>query len=106
MRLDRYLSIAVKSLVRHGHGTENCVFSRPESGNCTEEPGMPLFEFRCSACARDFELLIRSGDRAKCPECGTESVEKLLSEAAAPVAAGSRSLPVASACPPGGAPCS
>jgi putative FmdB family regulatory protein len=67
---------------------------------------MPLFEFRCSACNRDFELLIRSGDRALCPQCGTERVEKLLSEAAAPMVAGTRSLPMASACPPGEAPCS
>jgi putative FmdB family regulatory protein len=67
---------------------------------------MPLFEFRCSACTQDFELLIRAGDRAKCPQCGTLRVEKLLSEAAAPAAAGIRSLPVASACPPGEAPCS
>lgn len=67
---------------------------------------MPLFEFRCSACTRDFELLIRAGDRPACPQCGTERVEKLLSEAAAPVASGARSLPIASACPPGDAPCS
>jgi len=87
---------------------------------------MPLFEFRCSACRRDFELLIRSGDRAACPQCGTDRVEKLLSEAAAPGSsgmgssgmgssgmgssgmgsAGTHSLPLTSACPPGVAPCS
>jgi putative FmdB family regulatory protein len=67
---------------------------------------MPLFEFRCSACARDFEVLIRLGERAACPQCGTESVEKLLSESATPAAAGVRALPISSACPPGDAPCS
>lgn len=67
---------------------------------------MPLFEFRCSTCARDFELLIRNGDRAACPQCGTESVEKLLSESAAPAISGGRSLPIATTgCPPGDAPC-
>jgi putative FmdB family regulatory protein len=67
---------------------------------------MPLFEFRCSACAHDFELLIRSSERAACPQCGGGSVEKLLSETAPPTGAASRSLPVTSDCPPGNAPCS
>lgn len=67
---------------------------------------MPLFEFRCPACAHDFELLIRSGERAACLTCGSEQVEKLLSETAPPTAIAGRSLPVTSACPPGDAPCS
>jgi putative FmdB family regulatory protein len=67
---------------------------------------MPLFEFRCSTCSRDFELLVRAGEAPNCPECGTGDVEKLFSEAAAPAAAASRSLPITSACPPGDAPCS
>jgi putative FmdB family regulatory protein len=67
---------------------------------------MPLFEFRCSECARDFEVLVRSGEEAACPQCGTSTIEKLFSEQAALTASGKRSLPVASACPPGDAPCS
>ena len=59
---------------------------------------MPLFEFRCSTCSHDFELLIRSRDRAACPHCGGGSIEKLLSETAPPTAATGRSLPVTSAC--------
>lgn len=65
---------------------------------------MPLFEYRCRECRQDFELLIRRAEVARCPECGSESVDKLLSETAA--AAASRSpLPLASSCPPGNAPC-
>lgn len=65
---------------------------------------MPLFEFRCSQCASDFEILVRStAERAVCPQCGTDRLEKLLSEAAA---SAGRSLPITSACPPGDAPCS
>jgi putative FmdB family regulatory protein len=67
---------------------------------------MPLFEFRCSGCARDFGVLVRAGEAAACPECGTRSLEKLFSEAAPPAATGSRPLPMASTCPPGEAPCS
>jgi putative FmdB family regulatory protein len=67
---------------------------------------MPLFEFRCPDCAHDFELLIRSGDGAACPQCGGIQVQKLLSETSPPTAGLGRSLPVASDCPPGNAPCS
>ncbi|MGE5195229.1 MAG: FmdB family zinc ribbon protein [Deltaproteobacteria bacterium] len=67
---------------------------------------MPLFEFRCSRCSRDFELLMRAGEAAACPECGTCAVEKLFSESAPPAAAGGRALPITARCPPGDAPCS
>jgi putative FmdB family regulatory protein len=66
---------------------------------------MPLFEFRCSTCSRDFELLVRGSEPAACPSCGTSAIEKLFSESAAPALNGTRSLPVTSACPPGNAPC-
>jgi len=66
---------------------------------------MPLFEFRCPPCERDFELLLRNGEQAACPHCGSKSIEKLLSEAAPPVASSARALPIASTCPPGDAPC-
>lgn len=65
---------------------------------------MPLFEFRCTACEHDFELLMRAGERAACPHCGAGSVEKLLSETAPPTMANGRSLPMSSACPPSDAP--
>ncbi len=64
---------------------------------------MPLFEFRCPACRHDFELLMRGNDRAHCPQCGGEKVEKLLSETAS--GAAERGLPIAASCPPGNAPC-
>jgi len=65
---------------------------------------MPLFEYRCSPCARDFELLIRAGEEAACPQCGTRAVEKLFSEAAVPASANGQLLPLKSACPPSDAP--
>jgi len=67
---------------------------------------MPIFEYRCPACAQDFELLIRAADHPACPQCGSGELEKLLSAASAP-AAGRSPLPIANAaCPPGNLPCS
>lgn len=44
---------------------------------------MPLFDFRCQSCAQEFERLVRPpsyGDPApKCPACGSEQLERLLS---------------------------
>jgi putative FmdB family regulatory protein len=45
---------------------------------------MPLYEYQCEPCDRIFETLIRgSGDVARCPECGSIEVVKLLSVPAA-----------------------
>lgn len=40
---------------------------------------MPIFEYRCSACGGDFDLLVRSDTAIACPECGSKTVEKKLS---------------------------
>lgn len=66
---------------------------------------MPLFEYRCDACARDFEVLMRAQDIAHCPQCGGERVQKLLSQTASGGTAGRSPLPLASSCPPGNQPC-
>ena len=43
---------------------------------------MPIYEFSCLDCSKDSEQLVRSSDwrnEAKCPECGSEKLEKKLS---------------------------
>jgi putative FmdB family regulatory protein len=41
---------------------------------------MPIFEFRCKGCGEEFELLIGpSGEERRCPSCGSEDIEKLIS---------------------------
>ena len=42
---------------------------------------MPIYEFRCDACAEQFEELLRTRDEtlAPCPRCGSTSVTRLLS---------------------------
>jgi putative FmdB family regulatory protein len=40
---------------------------------------VPIFEYECRACGRDFELLVRTGDVPACPSCASQDLEKLLS---------------------------
>lgn len=42
---------------------------------------MPLYEYRCKRCGEVFEVLQLQSkeERAKCPRCGSEEVERLLS---------------------------
>ncbi|WP_146503076.1 FmdB family zinc ribbon protein [Rubinisphaera italica] len=64
---------------------------------------MPLFEYRCSDCQSQFELLIRSSQQPECPTCGKSNLEKLLSATAA-TAVSHSGLPIANSCPPSSAP--
>ncbi|HUT53633.1 MAG TPA: zinc ribbon domain-containing protein [bacterium] len=44
---------------------------------------MPLYEFHCSRCTRDFEELVMGGATGvKCPSCGSKRVKKLMSACA------------------------
>ncbi|MCX7175788.1 MAG: zinc ribbon domain-containing protein [Proteobacteria bacterium] len=45
---------------------------------------MPLYDYRCSACTRTFELLIRADSVPACPNCGSQQLEKQVSAPAAP----------------------
>jgi len=48
---------------------------------------MPIYEYYCSACGREFELMRpygKAGDPAFCPICGTKG-EKLVSACASKV---------------------
>ncbi len=40
---------------------------------------MPIFEYECRACGREFERLVRPGDTPACPACESQDLEKLLS---------------------------
>jgi putative FmdB family regulatory protein len=40
---------------------------------------MPIFEYSCRACGREFEALVRPGDVPACPACAGVDLEKRLS---------------------------
>lgn len=45
---------------------------------------MPVFEFKCNACGKDFESLVRADERISCPFCQSEMLIKKISLFAAP----------------------
>jgi putative FmdB family regulatory protein len=40
---------------------------------------MPIYEYRCCECATTFDVLVRGSDAVACPQCGSSSLDKLLS---------------------------
>ena len=44
---------------------------------------MPLYEYACSTCANQFEVLVRSSDMPECPACHGTALERKLSVFAA-----------------------
>ena len=40
---------------------------------------MPLFEYTCNRCQREFEALVRGTTTPACPECGSEDLARKLS---------------------------
>ena len=60
---------------------------------------MPLFEYECRACGRQFEYLTRAGQSPACPSCASAELEKRLSAFA--VGAGSSTASFSEAQPMG-----
>ena len=70
---------------------------------------MPIFEYKCSDCEREFEAFVTADHIAECPACHGENLQKLLSS---PGMVGSTngtrresSLPMSGGCGAGGANC-
>ena len=67
---------------------------------------MPLYEFVCGKCDKDFELLVRSAKwegEATCPHCGSKKLSKRLSVFASQAAGGEPQAPACNR--PGGCGC-
>ncbi|WP_066257743.1 FmdB family zinc ribbon protein [Hydrogenophaga flava] len=43
---------------------------------------MPLFDYHCTACHADFELLVRAGTVPTCPHCASTELDKCVSRIA------------------------
>lgn len=54
---------------------------------------MPIFEYACHDCGREFEALVRAGSTPACPQCRSTHLDKRLSVFAT-AAAGSDPAPV------------
>ncbi len=50
---------------------------------CVKGAGMPMFEFRHPGCKKQFSLMMgiaeRSRTRIKCPKCGSQTLEPVVS---------------------------
>jgi putative FmdB family regulatory protein len=45
---------------------------------------MPIYEYHCRSCERDFETLVRGAEQPACEHCGGADLEKKLSVFASP----------------------
>jgi putative FmdB family regulatory protein len=61
---------------------------------------MPLYEYACRQCDREFEALVRSSETPECPACHSTDLQRLLSVFAAHTegASASGAMPEAGAC--------
>ena len=44
---------------------------------------MPIYEYVCQDCKEQFELLVRTDERAACPRCASKKLTRLFSTFAA-----------------------
>jgi putative FmdB family regulatory protein len=57
---------------------------------------MPIYEYRCCDCNTSFEVLVRGEEAVACPNCGSTSLDKLIS---APfISSGRTSRPAGQTC--------
>jgi putative FmdB family regulatory protein len=59
---------------------------------------MPIYEYACHQCGKEFEVLVRSETVPECPGCHSTALEKLLSVFATSAAAPERAPAAASPC--------
>lgn len=45
---------------------------------------MPIYEYHCPTCDKQFELLVRSSTVPACPHCGATKLDKCISAPQAP----------------------
>jgi putative FmdB family regulatory protein len=43
---------------------------------------MPIYDYNCTSCGHDFEVLVRSSTVPACPKCGSTALDKRVSSIA------------------------
>lgn len=59
---------------------------------------MPIYEYACKKCGREFEELIRGDEKPVCPNCGDADVQRQMSVLAAHMAGSDGACPSRDAC--------
>lgn len=59
---------------------------------------MPIYEYHCNGCGKEFEALVRSSTRVECPACQSTALEKKLSVFATSVSGGGEPAMAAGPC--------
>ena len=59
---------------------------------------MPLYEYQCQSCSKEFELLVRGSETPECPSCRSTDLQKRLSVFAAHAHGGSRTMNAPAPC--------
>jgi putative FmdB family regulatory protein len=66
---------------------------------------MPIYSYRCKECSNNFELLVgvtADSTEKKCPQCGSQNIEKTLSSFSFKMGSSSAGTPSGGACSTGG----
>jgi len=53
------------------------------AGVLTEQETMPIFEYLCEGCGKQFEVLVRGSEKPRCPRCKGTRLKQQLSVFAA-----------------------
>jgi putative FmdB family regulatory protein len=59
---------------------------------------MPIYEYACQGCGREFEALVRTDTTAQCPDCHSTELEKKLSVFATATSEAPRTAAAAGPC--------
>ncbi len=62
---------------------------------------MPLFQYECTDCSKECEILVRGQETPQCPACGSANLEKLASAFAPKMGSAAPQAPTACATCPG-----